>query len=321
MRPLQSLLSVALIWQRFCVELFFVFHVLISAVCFRELSVYAVDLTSNNDASRHFTAKLVSVLTPTAFFFTFFAARYFAHSLIIGPSVAMDRQSYAAAWVKTLAEEGISSALADLASLSKRITAGLDPSAARQYYSQRNSDAESLHPRGAEAPLTLESQDSRSLRRRVPVSSLRQVLDQAGCLSIFLESKLGALVLGSSPRGVDTDGLPARVRVSVKPRERALQKAIRCYDADPSRIVDCCRASIRFDRVSEVLAFLEAASRDEDLEIVRVKNGYSDTFDSERNGGFRSCPRLGMAFIFYPHIVFVSRCSLWLFLILSAAVA
>jgi hypothetical protein len=177
--------------------------------------------------------------------------------------------------------------------VSMRIKAGLDPSAARHYYPQRNSDACSrrcARSHDVEVSRSSASHDSRGLQRRLPMSSLRQVFDQAECLSTFLETKLGSLVLSSSQHGVDTDDPAARVRVTVKPRARALHKAIMCYDADPSRILDCCRAAIRFDRVSEIMAVLEAMSRDEELEIVRVKNGYSESFDSERNGGFRSWP-------------------------------
>ena len=298
-----GVLSVALIWQRYCVDLFFLSHMFALAVCVGEMSLFAVDFSRNNRTTFHFILKLVSILTPAVFGFAFFAARYLAHSLIIEPSVAMDRQAYAGAWTEILAEEA--SALADLASLSTRVNTGLDPAAVRQYYPLRSLDMDSRRPHDAEASRISESQSSPSPRsRRLPVSSLRQVFDQARCLSIFLEAKLGAIRLRSIGSGVqvgpDLSHLTARVRVSIKPRERALHKVVRCYGGDPSRIVDCCRAAVGFDRVPEIVAFLEAAGRDEELEVVRVKNGYAESFDARRNGGFRSCPRHATSIFAHP---------------------
>ena len=295
-----GVLSMALIWQRYCVDLFSLSHMFALAVCVGEMSLFAVDISCNNRTTFHFILKLVSILTPAVFGFAFFAAWYFAHSLIIEPSVAMDRQAYAGAWTEILAEEA--SALADLASLSTRVNTGLDPAAVRQYYPLRSLDMDSRRPHDAEASRISESQNSPSPRsRRLPVSSLRQVFDQARCLSIFLEAKLGAILLRSIGSGVRAGpDLTARVRVSIKPRERALHKVVRCCGGDPSRIVDCCRAAVGFDSVPEIVAFLEAASRDEELEIVRVKNGYAESFDARRNGGFRFCPRHATSIFAYP---------------------
>jgi hypothetical protein len=59
---------------------------------------------------------------------------------------------------------------------------------------------------------------------------------------------------------------------SVKPAERALEKLVRSYDLDPSRLLDACRETLAYDRPAEIAAALDAISADGELVVVRVKN-------------------------------------------------
>ncbi len=59
---------------------------------------------------------------------------------------------------------------------------------------------------------------------------------------------------------------------SVKPAERALEKLVRSYDLDPSRLLDACRETLAYDRPAAIAAALDAIAADGELVVVRVKN-------------------------------------------------
>ena len=73
----------------------------------------------------------------------------------------------------------------------------------------------------------------------------------------------------------------------IKPTERALEKLIRSYDCDVSRLLDCCRQSIVFERLEDLLCCLQAIDCDEELQIVRLKNRLDEGYDARFSGGFR----------------------------------
>ena len=73
----------------------------------------------------------------------------------------------------------------------------------------------------------------------------------------------------------------------LKSTERALEKLLRCYSNDPSQLLDCCRQRIVFDGPAGVLACLEAAARDPDVVVVRVKNRLHGGYDARQTAGYR----------------------------------
>jgi hypothetical protein len=73
----------------------------------------------------------------------------------------------------------------------------------------------------------------------------------------------------------------------VKPVERALEKLLRTYDCDVSRLLDICRQAIAFDRLEDLLACLKGVMVDKELEVVRLKIRTSRGYDSSYSGGFR----------------------------------
>ncbi len=58
----------------------------------------------------------------------------------------------------------------------------------------------------------------------------------------------------------------------IKTVERAIEKLLRSYKADVSRLLDVCRQSIIFDSIADLSRCVEAVSRDPDIKIVRIKN-------------------------------------------------
>jgi hypothetical protein len=59
----------------------------------------------------------------------------------------------------------------------------------------------------------------------------------------------------------------------LKSPQRALEKLLRCYGSDVSRLVDICRQKILFDGPEDLLACLKGLLADPEIRIVRIKNG------------------------------------------------
>ena len=137
---------------------------------------------------------------------------------------------------------------------------------------------------------------------RSRVRSLDQLMDQAECINIFLKKKAKDLALLSKGAILvdSTSDVPTFQRyeegstvannwlwAAVKPADRAVEKLVRSYDCDVSLLLDCCRQTIVFDEVSDVLACLSSLATDNEIKFVKVKNMFDENFDAWRTGGFR----------------------------------
>ena len=74
---------------------------------------------------------------------------------------------------------------------------------------------------------------------------------------------------------------------SLKKRERAMEKIVRIYSSDVSKILDIVRQSIIFDSVADLTSCLCVISEDEDVELVRVKNRLDRRYDASATAGYR----------------------------------
>ncbi len=74
----------------------------------------------------------------------------------------------------------------------------------------------------------------------------------------------------------------------LKQEERAIEKVIRCYGEDVSRLVDVCRQSIVFAEVDQLAACFELIASDPAAELMRVKNRMSLGLDGRESAGFRN---------------------------------
>jgi len=75
----------------------------------------------------------------------------------------------------------------------------------------------------------------------------------------------------------------------VKNPRRAVEKMLRVYDMDPSRLVDITRQSIYFDSVEELRLCLELIESDPHVVIERIKNRLDPNYDPTITGGYRDC--------------------------------
>jgi hypothetical protein len=83
---------------------------------------------------------------------------------------------------------------------------------------------------------------------------------------------------------VEKPGVHVAQWASVKPAERALEKLVRSYDLDPSRLLDTCRETLAYDHPVAIAAALNAIAADDELAIVRVKNRLEPNPDMSRGG-------------------------------------
>jgi len=74
-----------------------------------------------------------------------------------------------------------------------------------------------------------------------------------------------------------------------KTADRALEKLVRAYRGDASRLVDMSRQSICFASLDGVLSCLNAVRADPDAVVVRVKNKLTTEYKSARTAGYRDC--------------------------------
>ncbi len=74
----------------------------------------------------------------------------------------------------------------------------------------------------------------------------------------------------------------------VKSRKRAIEKLYRSYNCDVSRLLDCCRQSIYFEHLNDLLACMKAIASDPESKIVRAKNRLRPDCDASSTAGFRN---------------------------------
>ncbi len=74
----------------------------------------------------------------------------------------------------------------------------------------------------------------------------------------------------------------------VKSRKRAIEKLYRSYNCDVSRLLDCCRQSIYFENLNDLLTCIKAIATDPECKIVRVKNRLRPDVDASSTAGFRN---------------------------------
>jgi hypothetical protein len=215
---------------------------------------------------------------------------------VFGRMVAVERKAYEAAWHAVIAlGGGATAALRELEAWSQRTQLDRRP---QGFLQQLCWD----HAPGPAAAETGQSQ-----RQTRPAESLDVLYRQAEMLNPMLQAKVATLAqaCGGLLPVVETCGaddvedlkryLPwsetgggARVAwAEVKPVERALEKLLRTYDCDVSRLLDVCRQAIAFDRLEDLLACLRALAKDEELEVVRLKIRTNRGYDSSYSGGFR----------------------------------
>ena len=140
------------------------------------------------------------------------------------------------------------------------------------------------------------------------IYDLSQLFRQAACLDILLREKIRNLGMLSKlsngfykvkaqsscgdnefQRWSERKNCRDEIEWSeLKPPQRALEKLMRCYDFEVSRLLDICRQTIYFESVEDLSACLESIFHDKEFKIVRLKQRLDAEYDSSYSGGYRS---------------------------------
>ena len=214
-------------------------------------------------------------------------SRYLIKRWIFTKHAEVEKSEYDAVWRDICADDANIGSLESLKTISERLKIVKGCPSVHQ-----------IHP----------SEAIRSVVRNAPhlqqAYSLDQLFNQGAALDPFLRRLIQRLALKCSgffpveseankvefqkwedlvKSGLERKALLAKL----KPTERALEKLLRSYNCEVSRLLDVCRQSIVFEKPSDVAACLQVMAGDGELEIVRMKNRMDPAFDSNFCGGFR----------------------------------
>eukprot|EP00960_Hanusia_phi_P031780 749481-Hanusia_phi.AAC.14 len=142
---------------------------------------------------------------------------------------------------------------------------------------------------------TCYQQLKRWYRLRLPVRSLDRLYAQAACVQCIMQERIGFWLdqLAESERLTSEE---KRVAFKwelqpLKSAEQAIEKALRCYKGDGSRVVDICRQRIVLDSMERLLKLVHIVKDDNALHIVRVKDRMTLPFNHpsmQESCGFRA---------------------------------
>lgn len=130
------------------------------------------------------------------------------------------------------------------------------------------------------------------------VMSIDQLYVQAPFVDFLLRRKIhiwGAQYNGyyRSRRGgfekwrIETASLDGVLWCGVKHVDRSVEKLLRVYHGDVSLLVDVCRQCLVFDSITDLHGCLLGINNDPDVDIVRIKNRLSRSYDSSQTAGYR----------------------------------
>jgi len=77
------------------------------------------------------------------------------------------------------------------------------------------------------------------------------------------------------------------IAAPLKKSERAVQKAMRSYRGDPSRLCDLCRETVVFDEFQGLLAGLRTIAADDSVVFWKIKNRFDSLYDAASSAGYR----------------------------------
>ena len=69
--------------------------------------------------------------------------------------------------------------------------------------------------------------------------------------------------------------------------DRVIEKVVRSYEGDVSRVSDIVRQCIVFDTVHDICEAIRALGADSEIQVVRIKNRMSPSYDARLSCGYR----------------------------------
>jgi hypothetical protein len=149
-------------------------------------------------------------------------------------------------------------------------------------------------------------QGAMGITRMEPLTSLDTLYNQAAGAELLLRSKVvhwAGVSKGLFPlqRDQSFDEEQTWIRVNcedidslemvrwpkIKTPERAIEKLMRSYGGDVSRLLDVSRQAIVFENMQDVKNCFLAICRDPEITIERVKNRYDSSYRSSASAGYR----------------------------------
>eukprot|EP00039_Didymoeca_costata_P010215 m.136958 g.136958 ORF g.136958 m.136958 type:complete len:557 (+) comp14741_c0_seq10:211-1881(+) len=129
----------------------------------------------------------------------------------------------------------------------------------------------------------------KSIRKPLqPATRLSLLYTIADVMNPWFQSKAEKWYTQVMEAGSDwNSNIPLFIPAEVKRYMRTIEKTRRVYLGNPARVLDIVRASIVVDDIDQVVKVVEIIEKDRDVEIVRVKNRLSNSWDSVTSGGYR----------------------------------
>ena len=241
-------------------------------------------------------------------------ARTFTRHWILEQSVRKDKEKFDACWDSIITDENANLLLTRIREKLNDLSKSLETGVLRQRHKAQCIDyaftrLESIFGEPVAKILHFLAPTGPKNRVFKPhITSLDQLFNQAVCIDCFLKMKVKQLALVSNglvlvsvnenesnkykyirlDEILATSCLSQNIRWSpLKGTQRALEKLLRVYDCDVSRLLDCCRQRIIFENLDDILKCLVAMEEDPEIEIVRIKNMMDVNYDSRFTAGFR----------------------------------
>ncbi|EKX53531.1 hypothetical protein GUITHDRAFT_100517 [Guillardia theta CCMP2712] len=73
----------------------------------------------------------------------------------------------------------------------------------------------------------------------------------------------------------------------LKGSTRAVEKIVRSYGGDVSKLVDVVREAIVFDSLQDLSVAVQAITRDSEIRVMRIKNRFDEAYDARGSAGYR----------------------------------
>jgi len=139
--------------------------------------------------------------------------------------------------------------------------------------------------------------DSSNYPTSSPCHSLDTLYFQAYLLEPIFKHKIKQIAVAAKGEFLDTankgSGAFATAEewdttgMAIKSVDRCIEKLTRCYQGNPAFLFDVCRACVVLDSIEDLLKVMRLTADDPQLQIVRVKNRFSHSYNANESAGYR----------------------------------